>query len=101
MKKVKEELCESNLSSTKNDKITFDVAKVSKEVQENHTKLTFELKAVTNTNKKKIAKKVEKDLTPPSYFWEEEEHVKFAALFNQYGRKWKLISEYMMGRNTM
>ena len=36
-----------------------------------------------------------------TYFWTEEEHLKFIALFQTNGRKWKKIAQQMNARSTL
>ena len=43
----------------------------------------------------------QEETAPKTYFWTESEHMRFVAIFQKLGRKWKAISNYMEGRSTL
>ena len=53
----------------------------------------LQMKASTPMMKEKVKEK--------PYFWGEDEHLEFVALFLEHGRKWKTIAQHMEGRSTM
>ena len=92
LEKLKSELVTPQTKS----KTLFELESVKTEKDSCQISLIFELRTLTASQEKQQKEEFKVKTTllaeETSYFWKEEEHLKFIALFQEHGRKWKKIS---------
>ena len=86
---IKDALCRrKNLKG----QIQFDIVSVTKSARGKITQLNFELRPQFSDKPNMANDKNEENTATPSYFWDEQEHLKFVALYHKEGRRWKTIA---------
>ena len=86
---IKDALCtRKNLKG----QIRFDIVSVTKSARGKIIQLNFELRPQFSDKTNMANDKNEDNTATQSYFWDEEEHLKFVALYQKEGRRWKTIA---------